>query len=382
MNKDFWDFQISGKTFRIQGADLTSDCFSVASVPRPYTVEWDPGLRGIIRHIKEVLTENPRCFLLVDSAVWKCYFQKENLPLKQVFLMDAEEEKKNIQTVLDVISRMNDIGFGKADKLMVAGGGITQDIGAFAGCIFKRGIAWEFYPTTLLSMCDSCIGGKTGINFQRVKNQLALFSAPRRVVICPGFLETLSAGDVRSGYGEILKLAVTGGKDFADLFAEVDVCGKEKISGADLKKLIWIALMVKKAVIEADEFELDWRRALNYGHTVGHAVEVMSGYKIPHGQAVAIGMVAVNQLAVDAGMLADSEHRKISRLARTLFDALQDGTLDFSMLEDLLLKDKKTEEDSFVLVMIRSCGDTLFQKYPKTSLTLEKIKQAIQQAVQ
>ncbi|MCX7119782.1 MAG: 3-dehydroquinate synthase, partial [Legionellales bacterium] len=191
----------------------------------------------------------------------------------------------------------------KGETLVVVGGGITQDISAFVAATYKRGINWVYFPTTLLAMSDSCIGGKAGVNYRGSKNQLALFSAPQSVMINTEFLRTLAAKDIQSGLGEILKLCITGGKHLVDFFQQSVEFGTAKQFDR-FKPLIMNALAVKRAVIEVDEFEQNIRKGLNYGHTIGHVIEAMTDYAIPHGIAVVIGMMIVNQLSFEQGLLA------------------------------------------------------------------------------
>ena len=155
-------------------------------------------------------------------------------------------------------------------------------------------------------MSDSCIGGKAGVNYKGAKNQLALFSAPNEVIINPSFINTLEKKDIQSGLGEILKLYITGGPAMLSTY---DRCIKNGtiVNKDDAKSLIMGALAIKKAVIELDEFELNIRKALNYGHTLGHAIESISNYAIPHGVAVVVGMMLVNQMSCERGLLARAE---------------------------------------------------------------------------
>tara|TARA_B100000405_G_scaffold130855_1_gene91611 strand:+ start:887 stop:1660 length:774 start_codon:yes stop_codon:yes gene_type:complete len=173
-----------------------------------------------------------------------------------------------------------ELGFTKKNTLHVVGGGITQDIASMCAAIFKRGIEWVFTPTTLLSMCDSCIGSKMGVNHNNSKNQLGTFYPPKRVIINVSFLRSLSKRDIYSGIGEILKLYALDNVPWViDDFEEA------------LKK----CLSIKKKIVEEDELEKTIRPCLNYGHTFGHVFETMSDFKIPHGVAVLIGMYVIDR---------------------------------------------------------------------------------------
>lgn len=374
-------FFVEKTEFKIDDALLDANGFSILSSPRLYSVNWRNRANEVVTEIVEQLNEQPANFLLVDANVYELFFKGRKVDPKQLFLLDANEENKNIQTVLQVIDNIQQLSPSKNNTLFVVGGGITQDIGAFAACIYKRGFPWKFYPTTLLSMCDSCIGGKTGINYKNGKNQLALFSAPRQVDICPEFLHTLDERDIVSGYGEILKLLITGGYELTNLYSTAcDATGIPQKSF--LKQLILGALIVKKAVIEKDEFELDLRRSLNYGHTLGHAIEVMSNFKIPHGQAVALGVAVIGKLGVKYNITSPEAYEYIYNLAQPLLKDIDAAWFDWNSLSDLLQKDKKTEKDGFVFVLVREPGDTVFVKFPKTPEFLSELLGIIKEIVQ
>jgi 3-dehydroquinate synthase len=378
---DVTNFRVDGKTLSIPASAMDADSFMVASTPRPYETIWESDFDRVADSICNSLCDNHANFLLVDNNVLDLHFKGRNIPSGQIFKMNAVELEKNLDTVCKVIDSFERLSPSKNNVMHVVGGGITQDIGAFAACIYKRGLPWKFYPTTLLSMCDSCIGGKTGINYKDGKNQLALFSAPRKVVICPAFLKTLHEREIRSGYGEILKLLVTGGKEFLDVYAASMNRETGMPTSGVLKKLIFSALAVKKAVVEDDEFELNIRRSLNYGHTIGHALEVLSDYHIPHGQAVALGLMVVNRMAVRRGILSVSEDAEIDRLAKPLLGVQDLSFIKYDGMDALLQKDKKTLTNNFVFVFIRSAGDTAFVKYPKDKKTIDEILFTVKEIV-
>ena len=219
--------------------------------------------------------------VLVDKNVQHLY----NISHDKIIIVEATEINKSIDTVLNICEKLTKFNFDKGYTLNVIGGGIIQDIGAFTAKIYKRGINWIFYPTTLLSQCDSCIGGKTALNFKEHKNQLALFSAPKEVIIDTNFLKTLKKEDITSGYGEIIKLFLMGGEYYTS-----------KLNTFDIDTIIFHALSLKKAVVDYDEFELLERKSLNYGHSFGHIIEPMTNYKIPHGEAVLLGILIINKL--------------------------------------------------------------------------------------
>ncbi len=366
-------FTVDGQSFSFDESFLTQREFTVHSVPRNYQTVLDE-TQTPFQLVQRMLDENPKNLLLVDQNVWQLYGKNFRVESNRVMLVQANEEFKTFHNgVEQAISFLEKNNFGKGETLLVVGGGVTQDIGAFVGAVYKRGIAWRFFPTTLLSMCDSCIGGKTGINYHKAKNQLALFSAPRQVIICPAFLRTLQEREIKSGLGEILKLFITGGKELLSRFSNyVSSDGKVK-DFASFKPLILGALGVKKQIVEKDEFELNIRKSLNYGHTLGHAIEVLSDYAIPHGQAVTMGVLIVNQLSRRRGLLKPQEENEIRTLAKNLFQTSRLSPHLVQELPQLLLKDKKSVGNAVNFVLIAAAGDTRFVKMEVTPQLTEEL---------
>ncbi len=371
------NFIIEDKKFSMPDNFFALDNYYIKSIPKNYKVTVKNDLTPI-KDIQKLIDENKNNLLLADKKVYDLYFKDLKIEEKRLFLADAAEEFKTLKGFQDVIAFLERNEFTKGEKLIVVGGGIIQDVGAFVGACYKRGIKWVYFPTTLLSMCDSCIGGKTGINHNKVKNQLALFSAPFEVNINIAFLKTLSEYDIKSGMGEILKLLVTGGPKALEIY-EKEVNNGKVLNFDSYKPLILSSLSVKRAVVEEDEFELYYRKSLNYGHTIGHAIEVLSEYKIPHGQAVIMGMVIVNKLAANRGILNKSDYELTQRMAKELLgqSILKDISLDG--LDKLLKKDKKTEGNIVNFVIISELGNTKFLKLELNDSLIQEIDLIIKQ---
>ncbi len=357
-----YQFTVENEAFSFDTSFLESKSFTVHSVPRDYPVSL-PQTDNPAELIQQMLDENPKNLLLIDQNVWNLYHANLHVDEKRVMFVQANEEFKTFHNgVEQALTFLEKNGFGKGETLIVVGGGVTEDIGAFVGAVYKRGIAWRFFPTTLLSMCDSCIGGKTGINYHKAKNQLALFSAPRQVIICPAFLRTLHAREIKSGLGEILKLFITGGEKLLAQFPRYVSKDGEVKDFASFTPLILGALGVKKQIVEKDEFELNIRKSLNYGHTLGHAIEVLSDYAIPHGQAVTMGVLIVNEMSRRRGLLSQKECDEIRQLARNLFQSARLSANIVKELPSLLLKDKKSVGNAVNFVFIKRPGETVFVK--------------------
>jgi 3-dehydroquinate synthase len=350
-------FTIQDRTFECELYDDPRTAFTVRSTPRDYGVRFsttdDP-----LSDVAAILAENERNLLLIDENVHRLYCAELRWPAERVFRAPATEAFKTLEGVQQVLDFLARNGLTKSEKLVVVGGGIIQDIGAFAAAMFKRGVPWVLFPTTLLAQCDSCIGAKAGVNYGNAKNQLGLFSAPIEVVVHPRFLATLTDADLRSGMGEVLKLHFTGGPVLVERLRAL-------LSTNDVLPLVSASLAVKRAVIEADEFESDLRRSLNYGHTIGHALEAISNYAIPHGTAVTIGMLVVNRWSVQRGLFSEAECRSLEELAQPLVDSDARRILRSLNLAELgthLRKDKKTTGGAANLVVLERIGQIRFVK--------------------
>ena len=320
------------KSFHIDGQELFTDdefkkFFQVDSHPQPYLVSFKPFQNSF----------SDTDVVLVDENVQRLYDVNHD----KMIVVSATEENKSMEMVLNICEQLLSFGFNKGNRLVVIGGGIIQDLGAYTAKTFKRGVDWIFYPTTLLSQCDSCIGGKTALNFKTYKNQLALFSAPSEVIIDVNFLNTLTKEDIVSGYGEIVKLFLIGGQSYLDM-----------IDSTDMEQLIYHSLSIKKAVIEFDEFEKSERRSLNYGHSFGHVIEPMVNYEIPHGEAVLLGIQIVN-------LLFDN-NETITNLINKFTSLQKIKGLDIQKLVDGLKTDKKSVGKSISFVRVDAPGNTIF----------------------
>jgi 3-dehydroquinate synthase len=377
-------------TFRIQDRDFSApldpregDGFVVRSVPRAYRVDFPRGATPG-ETVAAVAAAAKHPLLLADSRVDAIHLRGiDRLRAVPHFAFEAREENKEMATVMKAVDFLERQHATRASMLIVVGGGIVQDVAAFAACMYKRGMPWTFVPTTLLAQGDSGIGSKSALNHAGTKNLLGLFSAPRRVVMDPGFLKSLDPMEQLSGLGEIFRLHITGGPDFLSAF-EREFAAACDGSEPALGRLIAGALSVKRAVIEVDEFEVDLRRSLNYGHSFGHALEALVDYRVPHGVAVTIGMLVENELAVHRGILGRHDKDRMARAAGRLVppacrEELANVSLDH--LLDLLRRDKKTEGNALKLVVPESIGRIRFIDLELDQATLSLIRGCVNAVV-
>lgn len=380
MKKDF--FKIQNVEFSNWAEGMGEESISVQSSPRQYSVDFISSSNGF-SWLNDRIKSQEKPLILSDKYVFDTFLSGLNFEGIPTYKLEAIEENKDIQTVLSVCDFLNENQANRGSMLFVIGGGIVQDIGAFAAAMLKRGIPWTYVPTTLLSQGDSCLGGKTAVNHNKTKNLLGLFSAPRKVLIDSVFCKTLDFKDRMSGGGEIFRLLITGGKSGFELLERyVDQFIDGSIDAT--QKLVAASLQVKKRIVENDEFELDIRRSMNYGHSIGHAIEALSNYQIPHGVGVAIGILVENRIAVNRGMLSRDEEKRMYAVGKKMVpsDTWQVfSRLDISKILPFLASDKKVEGAILKLATLNSIGEMVFVDLSLNEKGLVEVEKAFSEVI-
>ncbi len=261
------------------------------------------------------LFNDENAYFVIDKKVFELYKEElfAEVDKERLYLVEAIEQNKQIDTVLSICESMTQLPQKRNMHLISVGGGIIQDITGLVANIIYRGIRWSFVPTTLLAACDSCIGGKTSLNYKNYKNLLGTFYPPDEIKIYPRFFHTLSEKDYCSGLGEVVKFNVLHGRETIDNI-ENDMEALLIRDDEILKQYIYSSLEFKKRYIEEDEFDKGIRIHLNFAHTFGHAIESVTKYAIPHGTAVAMGMVVANTISMNRGWLDIETVEKIEQL--------------------------------------------------------------------
>jgi len=255
------------------------------------------------QHVEKKVGEN--AFFIIDENVWDLYKSSifKSLSGDNKYILKIGENEKRLESVMMILDQLVQKNIKKNLKIIAVGGGITQDISGHLASILYRGIKWDFWATTLLSQADSCIGGKTSLNYKNFKNLIGTFYPPDEIIIDVAFNRTLKEYDYLSGIGEIAKLHIIGGPLAADSFISMSD-GLLKRKDGSLRKAILDSLNIKKDYIEDDEFDSGRRNYLNYGHCFGHAIETATDFTIPHGLAVVMGMVLANHVSFKRGLLS------------------------------------------------------------------------------
>jgi len=291
---------------------------------------------------------------IIDKKVYNLYHDKLGTYFTQdrVFLFDAVEKNKSLDGTVEIYSFLTKRQSKKNLNIIAIGGGITQDIAGFVSSTIFRGVDWYYVPTTLLAQTDSCIGGKTSLNFQSYKNLIGTFSPPREIHIFSGFVTTLEKTDFYSGLGEVIKLQLMkkGPKDINRICSNIE---RAKTDFQYLQEVIRENLSVKIAYMENDEFDQGSRNLLNYGHCFGHALETVSNYFVPHGIAVIVGMIFANVLSYLRGMMTTDMMHSLNEdiLKPNIVIALKRDHFESDFLLNCLKNDKKVTGRALTVVI-------------------------------
>ncbi|MCK9481914.1 MAG: 3-dehydroquinate synthase [Bacteroidia bacterium] len=263
---------------------------------------------------------------------------------------------KNMENVAYICEKLLMMQADRDTLLVNLGGGMICDIGGFVASVFKRGIRFVNIPTTTLAMADAAFGGKTAVNLGQVKNAIGTFKAAESVCICPDFIKTLPKREQKSGFAELVKMALlfdAGEWNLLSQFSKIPAPGSPELTEA-----IRFALQAKKKVVMQDLYEKDLRKSLNYGHSIGHAIEAVynqSGEKMLHGEAVFWGMQLENLIGVRVGIMEETERQKIAAVLN-VFHPLPESLQEVDAIMESLLNDKKNKSGKILMTLLEKPG--------------------------
>jgi 3-dehydroquinate synthase len=300
-------------------------------------------------------------FILVDNntvALCLPLFIKHFSVLKDVDVLkiNAGEENKHLETCQEVWQQLSDLGADRKSLLINLGGGVVTDLGGFVAAAFKRGIDFVNVPTTLLSMVDASVGGKTGVDLGGLKNQIGIITHPRMVIIDPQYLKTLPENEYKSGYAEMLKHGIIRDKDYFEQLSQY-----KSLENSDIEDYIHHSVSIKNTVVSEDLYESNLRKILNFGHTLGHAIEThcLNNPKkstLLHGEAIAIGMITEAYLATQLCRLDLTVAEEIKKVFLGIFSKSSFTKDDLAAIIDLLRYDKKNSHGKVKFVLLHALG--------------------------
>ena len=300
--------------------------------------------RGAIKHASELFALDRRVLVVTDDGVPAQYSKAiaDAAGEPHILTIRHGEASKCPERYLEILKFMLACGFDRHDCVVAVGGGVVGDLAGFAAATYMRGIDLYNIPTTLLSQVDSSVGGKTAIDFLGYKNVVGAFWQPKGVIVDPDVLESLDARQFACGMSEIIKMfATSDGKMFERL--------EDKTQCIPVEEIITAALRIKMNVVEQDEHEAGLRRVLNFGHTIGHAIESISAdepYPLLHGECVALGMLAITEGEV---------RRRLMHLLHR-YDLPTAFRCDESRFREVLLHDKKAQSGDITVVLADEIG--------------------------
>lgn len=308
--------------------------------------------KGSFQGLKQLGFEKK--YYIVDAEVARLYpdVLDEITKSGRCLLIDANENSKKLDRFTGYVEQLARQGVRRGDTLIAVGGGITQDITCFLATTLYRGVAWIFYPTTLLAQADSCIGSKSSINVGDFKNILGTFTPPRKIFVDSEVLKTLKPEEIHSGVGEMLKIHLNAGPE---KFAEIEAAFDRLFDDSSLMlEFIFKSLLIKQTFIEKDEFDTGIRNVLNYGHSFGHAIESATHFGIPHGIAVTLGMDLANFVAEKTGVTGGQRTDYWKRVHRVLaknYKGFERTEVPFEPFLAALGRDKKNTSRELGLIL-------------------------------
>ncbi len=307
--------------------------------------------------LSKYLNENTytKVFVIVDENTKKnCYSKVERaIGIHEIFIIEAGERNKTIATCLLIWAAMTDAKLDRHALLINLGGGVIGDMGGFCAATYKRGIDFIQIPTTLLSQVDASVGGKLGVDFQAFKNHIGVFKVPNRVLIDPAFLATLPLSELRSGFAEVIKHCL-----IADL-TMWNILIKNSFENQNWEELIRHSVAIKSKITESDPTEKGIRKILNFGHTIGHAIETFflgTSRHLLHGEAIAIGMICEAFLAFKMNKLTKNELIQIQEYILSNYSFAKIDNLDFENIINLTFQDKKNKGDLILFSLLNGIG--------------------------
>ena len=317
------------------------------------------GYEALNSHLKENKYSN--LFIIVDTYTNEFCLPKflpylETELTIEIIEFEAGEHNKNIETCVQIWNVLTELGADRKSLVLNLGGGVVTDLGGFVASTFKRGVDFIHIPTTLLAMVDASVGGKTGVDLGNLKNQIGVINVPKMVLIDTQYLATLPQNEMRSGLAEMLKHGLIYDKEYWEKFLDL-----KAIDFADFDELIYRSVEIKNEIVLQDPTEKNIRKALNFGHTLGHAIESFfleneNKKTLLHGEAIAIGMILESYISLHKNLINESEYLQIKTAIKAIYNNVVFEENDIEPIMELLIHDKKNEYGNIQFALIEGIG--------------------------
>lgn len=325
-------------------------------------------------HLKE--TKYSTLFIIVDNNTNEFCLSKllpfiETDSTIEIIEFEAGEINKNIETCINIWNVLTELGADRKSLIINLGGGVVTDLGGFVASTFKRGIDFINIPTTLLSMVDASVGGKNGVDLGNLKNQIGVFNLPIMVLVDTEYLDTVPQNEMRSGLAEMLKHGLIYDKPYWEQFLDL-----QKIDYADFDQLIYRSVEIKNEIVTIDPKEKNLRKALNFGHTLGHAIESYfleneSKMTLLHGEAIAVGMILESFVSWKMELLSVEEYHQIKATIKSIYEDIAFDENDIDPILNLLIHDKKNEYGTIQFALLETIGKIKINQLVDNELIFE-----------
>lgn len=367
----------------IKSLQNLSDRITVNYEGKPcYDIVFSSDFNNIVGELLKLNIENKRLCIVTETNVGPLYAEELKKLIaphcKKIIIhqFKAGESEKNVDTINDIYETLIVNKFDRNDMLIALGGGVAGDMTGFAAATYLRGIDFIQVPTSLLAQVDSSIGGKTGVDFKAYKNMVGAFHMPKLVYMNLSVLRSLPEREYLSGMGEIIKHGLIKDKEYLGWLSE----NKEKIIDYDygtLKKMIYVSCNIKRQVVENDPKEKGERALLNFGHTIGHAVEKLKDFTLLHGECVTVGMAAASYLSMIKGYITKDEYNNVlSVISDFKLPIMTDGIIAEEVVQ-ATLNDKKMDSGIIKFILIKGIGNGVIDRTITEELMMEVVKTII-----
>ena len=334
----------------------------------------EKGYEALNLYLKENKYSN--LFIIVDSNTNEFCLPKflpflETELTIEIIAFEAGEQNKNIETCVQIWNVLTELGADRKSLVINLGGGVVTDLGGFVASTFKRGIDFIHIPTTLLSMVDASVGGKNGVDLGNLKNQIGVINVPKMVLIDTQYLDTLPQNEMRSGLAEMLKHGLIYDKVYWEKFLDL-----KAVDFADFDELIYRSVEIKNEIVKQDPTEKNIRKSLNFGHTLGHAIESYfleneNKTTLLHGEAIAVGMILESYISLHKKLINTEEYTQIKSAIKSIYDDILFDKNDIEPILELLIHDKKNEYGNIQFALIEGIGKIKINQSVENELILE-----------
>lgn len=347
-----------------------------------YDIVIEANFNNLPDEVSKLDCSNKKICIITDSIVAPLYKEEVSALLKPVckdvvsYSFTSGEEQKNLTTVSSIYSFLIEHQFNRNDLLLALGGGVVGDITGFVAATYLRGIDFIQVPTTLLAQVDSSIGGKTGVDFEQYKNMVGAFKMPKLVYINVHTLSTLDDRQYYNGFAEAMKHGLI--KDA--MYYEWQISNMYEICDRDpevLEELVYRSCQIKKAVVEKDPLEQGERAILNFGHTIGHAIEKYMNFTLMHGECVALGCVAAAYISWKKQLLSMEEYYEVRDMFVPFNLPISIENLDIEEIIQITKSDKKMEQDTIKFILLKKIGKAVIDR----TVTVEELTAGIKEII-